>query len=236
MQGGLPVGVVLAKCSRISCGALFQCLNSTTVPKQARSKRTRGSAPPPGDDVGAADLGQRVAENVRTLRRARGMSLDELAHASGVSRAALSQIETNKTNPTIGLLWKVTVGFGIPFSEILGDVKRSASILRRSDAQVLQSADRKFHSRPLAPAGSNPFVELYELRLAARARHAAEAHAPGTREIVIVLSGALRLTTGDDSYDLGAGDSVLFSADQPHVYENPGTSESRYHDVIIYPR
>ncbi len=186
--------------------------------------------------MGAADLGNRVAENVRALRRNRGLSLDELARASGVSRAALSQIETNKVNPTIGLLWKVAVGFGIPFSEMIGEVRRSASILRRAETQVLHSTDGKFHSRPLAPAGANPFLELYELKLAARSRHTAEPHAAGTREIVIVLSGALRLATGDASYDLGAGDSVLFAADQPHTYENPGASEARYHNVIIYTR
>jgi len=164
------------------------------------------------------------------------MSLDDLARASGVSRAALSQIETNKTNPTIGLLWKVAAGFGIPFSEILGESRTRASILRRNDAQSLQSADGKFHSKPLAPAGASPLVELYELRLAARSRNASEAHAPGTREIVVVLVGTLRLTTDGATYDLAAGDSVLFDADKPHVYENPGGSEARYHDVIIYPR
>lgn len=206
------------------------------MPRKPRVPEARREPPPPGDDVGAADLAYRVAENLRSLRRARAMSLDELARASGVSRAALSQIETNKTNPTIGLLWKVAVGLGIPFSEIIGEAPQTVSILRRADAQVLQSADGKFHSRPLSPVGANPLVELYELRLAARARHAAEAHAPGTREIVVVLTGALRLATGDAAYELGAGDSVLFAADQPHVYENPGGSEARYHDVIIYTR
>lgn len=199
----------------------------------AARKPSRRTAPP-GDEAGAADLGHRVAENVRALRRARGMSLDELAQASGVSRAALSQIETSKVNPTIGLLWKVAVGFGIPFSELIGESRATASILRRTDAQVLRSTDGKFHSRPLAPAGANPLIELYELRLAPRARHAAEAHAAGTREIVIVLGGALRLTTGGESFEIGPGDSLLFAADQPHVYENPGGSEARYHDVIIY--
>jgi quercetin dioxygenase-like cupin family protein len=100
----------------------------------------------------------------------------------------------------------------------------------------MQSADGKFHSRPLAPAGANPLLELYELRLAARSRYASEAHAPGTREIVIVLAGALKLVTGGQAYDVGAGDSVLFAADQPHVYENPGSAEARYHDVILYGR
>jgi transcriptional regulator with XRE-family HTH domain len=203
--------------------------------KPAPGRRARGESPP-GDDVGAAELGQRVAANLRQRRKARGMSLDDLAHASGVSRAALSQIETMKSNPTVGVLWKIAVGLGVPFSELIGEAKENAFILRRGDAQVLRSLDGKLESRPLAPAGASPLVELYELRLAARAKHASEAHAPGTTELLVVLSGSLRMHVGDDVYELGAGDSIAFPADRPHAYENSASQEARYHNVIVYER
>ena len=190
----------------------------------------------PGDDVGAAELGRKVAENLRNRRKARGLSLDELARASGVSPAALSQIETCKSNPTVGVLWKIAVGLGIPFAELVGAPKSGTSVLRRGDSQVLRSLDGKFESRPLAPAGASPLVELYELRLGARAVHASEAHAPGTHELIVVLSGLLRLRVGEEVVDLSAGDSISFAADKPHVYENPASSEARYHNVIIYDR
>jgi transcriptional regulator with XRE-family HTH domain len=189
-----------------------------------------------GDDVGAAKLGKRVAENLRQKRKLRGMSLDDLARSSGVSRAALSQIETCKTNPTVGLLWKIAVGLGVPFADLLGQSKAKVNVLRRADAQVLHSVDGKLESRPLTPAGASPLVEIYELRLHARATHASEAHAPGTHEFVVVLSGGLRLHVGDEILELMAGDSVSFPADRPHAYENPGSSEARYHDVILYER
>lgn len=191
---------------------------------------------PPGDDVGAAELGRRVGENLRRRRKVRGMSLDELAAASGVSRAALSQIETSKSNPTIGVLWKIAVGLGIPFSELMGETRSAVGVLRRADSQVLRSADGKMESRPLTPAGASSNVELYELRLAARATYAAEPHAPGTKEVVVVLSGQLRLRVGDEMYDLGPGDSISFEADKAHAYENSGSSEARYHDLILYDR
>jgi transcriptional regulator with XRE-family HTH domain len=190
----------------------------------------------PGDDVGAADLGRRVAENLRQRRKARGMSLDDLARASGVSRAALSQIETCKSNPTVSVLWKVAVGLGVPFAELIGAPRSGAMVLRRNDAQVLRSADGKLESRPLAPAGASPLVELYELRLGARAAHASEAHAPGTHELLVVLSGQLKMHVDGETYELGAGDSVAFAADRPHTYENPVGSEARYHNIIVYER
>lgn len=189
-----------------------------------------------GDEVGAAELGRRVAENLKRRRKARGMSLDDLARASGVSRAALSQIETFKSNPTVGLLWKIAVGLGVPFTELLGEPTKGIAVLRRADAQVLRSTDGKLESRPLAPAGASPIVEVYELRLAPRSSHAAESHTAGTHEIVIVLGGALRMRVGGEVHDLAAGDSISFAADRPHTYENPGGSEARYHNVIIYER
>jgi transcriptional regulator with XRE-family HTH domain len=203
--------------------------------EEAAPKRGRVSAGP-GDDVGAADLGRRVAENLRQRRKALGMSLDELAQSSGVSRAALSQVETLKTNPTLGLLWKVAVGLGVPFSELIGAPRGGVAVLRRSDGQVLRSVDGKLESRPLSPAGASPLVELYELRLAARATHVSEAHAAGTQELLVVLTGTLRMRVLDEVHELAAGDSIFFAADRPHAYENPGSSEARYHNVIIYGR
>jgi transcriptional regulator with XRE-family HTH domain len=190
----------------------------------------------PGDDVGAAELGRRVAENLRQRRKARNMSLDDLARASGVSRAALSQIETCKSNPTVGVLWKIAVGLGIPFAELIGAPRSGAAVLRRGDSQLLRSSDGRFESRPLTPAGASPIVELYELRIAARSTHRSEAHAPGTHEVVVVLTGQLRLHVDQEVYELAAGDSIAFAADRAHAYENPAGSEARYHNVIVYER
>jgi transcriptional regulator with XRE-family HTH domain len=199
------------------------------------SKSTRPTVAP-GDDAGALELGRRVADNLRERRRVSNLSLDELARLSGVSRAALSQIETCKTNPSLSVLWKVASGLKIPFSELIGESREAVSLLRRNEAQVLKSVDGKMESRPLARSGAGPGVEVYELRLAAHGAHASEPHAPGTRELITVLQGNLKMSLGEETYLLGGGDSLVFPADQRHVYENPGGAEARYHNVIVYRR
>lgn len=190
-----------------------------------------------GDEVGAAELTRRVADNVRHLRKTRGYSLDDLSARSGVSRASLSQIETAKTNPTIAILWKISSGLGVTFAALLGDERvERVSVLRRKYQQVLRSADGRMESRPLMPAGAAPNVEMYELRLTAHAVSTSEPHARGTTETLIVLTGALCLRVADEAHELSVGDTVFFHADLPHSYENPGRIEARYHNLIVYAR
>jgi XRE family transcriptional regulator, regulator of sulfur utilization len=204
--------------------------------KHRPTVRKRGTSLASGDAVGAADLARRIGQRLRDERQARNLSLDDLSRSSGVSRAALSQIETRKSSPSLTVMWKIAVGLGIPFAELLGGEGDDGMVLRRADAQVLRSPDGRFESRPVIPAGTTPWVEVYELKLSARSTHRAEPHAPGTRELLVVLSGTMHIEVGPSTYDLEAGDSLAFRADQAHSYGNPGSSEARAHNVIIYSR
>jgi transcriptional regulator with XRE-family HTH domain len=203
------------------------------------------SAPPtparrlatPGDEVGAAALGRRVADSLRKLRKEKGYSLDELASTSGVSRAALSQIEGSRTNPTLAILWKIAVGLGVPFQALLGgDTAGRTQVLRAGDAPPLRSTDGRMESRLLSPAGASQGLDVYELRFLPKALHRSEPHGQGTTETVVILTGALRVTVGDEAHDLVPGDSMFFRADVPHAYESRSSHETRCIDIISYGR
>src|SRR3989441_3102320 len=60
----------------------------------------------------ASDLNQRIAERVRELRAAHGLSLDALAGKSGVSRSMISLIERGESSPTAVVLEKLAAGLG----------------------------------------------------------------------------------------------------------------------------
>lgn len=170
------------------------------------SKGKSATARPPvphgsGGTTSEPPLARRVAENLRRLRKDRALSLDQLAAASGVSRAALSQIEGSKTNPTLAVLWKIAVGLGVPVQALLGveDVGR-ARVLRASDPVVLRSSDGRMESRLVSPAGATPGLEVYEL--ARRAARCAARRTAGTTETVVLLTGTLRVSVAEESRDL----------------------------------
>lgn len=212
---------------------------AATQPEAAAAAPTRGrprASKDAGDELGAAELARRVADSLKAFRRKRALSLDELSVKSGVSRAALSQIEGGRTNPTLTVLWKIAVGLEIPFHELLGNpLEESVLVLRAGSSPPLRSADGRTESRLLSPGGAPTSTEVYELRLMPKALHRSDPHARGTCETVVVLTGALRLGAGQATYDLAAGDSVFFKADIPHFYENRGSRETRLVDVIHYP-
>ncbi len=190
-----------------------------------------------GDEAGAARVARRVSEGLKRFRKARGLSLDELAQRSGVSRAALSQIEGLRTNPTLAVLWKVAVGLEVPFQALIGATDEAGPrLLRAADTVPLRSADGRMESRLLSPRGGAPDLEVYELKFFTKAVHKSEPHSEGTTELLTVTMGQLRVNIGDDIYELAEGDTLSFHADVPHAYENRSAHESRCIDVIRYAR
>ena len=96
------------------------------------------------------------------------------------------------------------------------------------------SPDGRFSSRALYPFEEKPEAELYELRLSGHSREDARAHAPGTRENIVVTAGRLDLDVGSEHYELEKGDAIVFTADVPHAYVNPSTEECVMYLVMTY--
>jgi rhodanese-related sulfurtransferase/transcriptional regulator with XRE-family HTH domain len=196
-----------------------------------------GATPSPEAADGEAypELDALVGANVRELRAQRGFTLDVLAGLSGVGRQTLGQIELGRTVPSLGTLWKIARAFDVPFSVLLAGPKGAATrVLREAGAKRLVSADGRFSSRALFPTDDKGKVEFYELWLAPHGREDAEAHAPGTRENLVVVGGRLVLEFGKERFELAKGDAIVFVADVPHTYVNPGGEECWMNLVMTY--
>lgn len=204
--------------------------------------RGRAGAAEPSDEgqerahgTASSDLTPIVGSNLRKLRVHRGLSLEKLSRQSGVSRAMLGQIELGQSAPTINVLWKISTALGVPFSALISSRSvGSVSVLRSDQAKKLTSHDGAFTSRALFPFDEPRRVEFYELRLSARGVEQADPHAPGTVENLVVSRGNVEIEVGGAAYALGPGDALVFEADAPHVYRNPGEAEALMYLVMTY--
>ncbi|WP_240454082.1 XRE family transcriptional regulator [Halomonas sp. NO4] len=192
---------------------------------------TTATGPAVGD-AGSQVLSSRVIE----LRKKRGLTLEQLAAASGVSRSMLSQIERGRANPTLAVTLRIAQAFGLNIGELV-DQPWAASrieVVRSDDASQLFRDDRECRIRTLSPLHLEKNVEFYEVRLAARARLASAPHFEGTRELLTVTEGRARIQAGDNRCELGPGDSAHYHADLEHTIENTGDTELVGFLVVTY--
>jgi rhodanese-related sulfurtransferase/transcriptional regulator with XRE-family HTH domain len=192
-------------------------------------------ATPPAEEGANPELDAVVGANVKNLRTLRGYTLDVLEGLTGVGRQTLGQIELGRTVPSLGTLWKIATSFGVPFSTLLARPgKGETRIFRNASAKRIVDADGRFSTRALFTPDDKGIFEFYELWLAAHGREDAEAHAPGTRENLVVTSGRLLLEIGKERYELGKGDAIEFTADVAHAYVNPASEECWINLVMTY--
>ncbi len=182
------------------------------------------------------ELDSVVGANLRQERMRRGWSLDDLARQAGIARTLLGQVELGKATPSISVVWKIAQAIGLPFAALIAHPtpRVGTTVVRRATAKKLTSADGRFTSRALFRPDAPQAPEFYELLLAPHSREDADAHRPGTCENLIVTSGRLLLQIGAESVTLTAGDSVDFSADQPHAYVNESAEPCWMYLVMRY--
>jgi len=188
-------------------------------------------APDPGHS-GGLNIGQKV----RKFRKQATLSLDQLAHLSSVSKAMLSQIEQNKTNPTIAVVWKIAKALGVSISDLVdaGDTKLRFQAIRREDERYVFINDEQCTIRTLSPLSLEKDIEFYQIDLQSGGLLESEPHFQNTVEILTVAKGKLRVRSAGQDITLGAGDSVYYCADVAHAISNPGPGAARAYMVVKY--
>ncbi len=178
-----------------------------------------------------------IANNVRAQRAHRGMTLDELAMRSGVSRGMLIQIEQGRTNPSINTLNRIADALGVSVGRLV-EVSDTpvVRVVHESDVVTMWRGEKGGSARLLVGSDLPAILELWDWRLGPGEHHDSDGHAAGTRELLTVLTGELTLSVYGKSHVIRKDEAVLFTADRPHRYANEGAEEVRFVMVVTEPR
>lgn len=184
------------------------------------------------------DVTQRLARRLKSLREARGWTLDALAARSGVSRSNISLIERGQSSPTASVLDKLSAGLGVTLASLFEDPVPSGAdaspVARVADQPLWTDPGSGYIRRNVSPPLRSP-LQLVDVRFPAGQRVAYEA-APRDDEVhqqVWMIDGAMTLTVGETTWRLEAGDCLAMTLDAPIVFRNPGVREARYLVALV---
>jgi DNA-binding XRE family transcriptional regulator len=179
------------------------------------------------------DVMQIVSRRIQAKRRARQLSLDQLARRAGVSKGMLVQIERGATNPSIGTLCKVAAALGASIAELVDAAGEPRTpVVPAPMPRVLWNGPHGGTATLLVGTTGPDMLELWTWELRPGERYDAIAHPAGTQELVHVTFGRLGLSIDAVSFVVASGRSASAVTDRPHSYECVGRRPVRFTMVV----
>lgn len=160
-----------------------------------------------------------IGEGLRELRQSRNMTLKDLAQATGLSMAMLSQVERDRTDPSLETLRRLAKALDVPVFSLLRDRDNDAvAVVRRDDRMLIRSPHGRMTYTRISPGGGR--LEVLEGTLGPWGATSQDPWSHPSEECAVVLSGELVAEVADERYELRAGDSCYFDSRLPHRYVN----------------
>ena len=200
--------------------------------KPTRSEKSgTGSVAVAGRATSQDVMERRIAEGIKKRREALGMSANDLAERSGVSRAMVSKIERLEVSPTAALLGRLCNGLGITLSSLIASAESRSGppIARSAEQPVWRDPDTKLVRTMVSPINTGSKIELVHVELPGGAEvHYGAMAQPHYDQHVYVLQGKLTMLFGEDEYELNAGDCMRSRFDVTHAFANRSRGPCRY--------
>ena len=167
---------------------------------------------------------QELGARIKRIRKARGLTLKDIEARSQVSATHISEIERGKTSPTIGALARIATALGKDTAFFLERQNlEDVSKIKYEDRMKIPLKQAEGYYQPLTMGIPGGRLQTYRMHLEPGGviKYAEPVHeGEGT---VFCNQGQIKFSVENQSYDLGAGDSVHFTDDFAPQIENTST-------------
>lgn len=168
-----------------------------------------------------------IGERIKSRRKALGLTLQELADRSGLSKPFLSQAERDLTTPSLMSLLSLARALDVEVSYFM-EIPQAKDVVRRADAPQPIAVASPVTYFDLASSLPDRKLDIVLMRIPPG--HAFPVDTRNGEHFRYLLEGELYARAGDIHTTLKAGDSMHFDARAPHTVENRTDREA----VLLY--
>ncbi len=189
-------------------------MNAAAIVEMLKSKGEVSGMPANG--AGA------IGSMLRRLRAKRGLGLQPVAEAAGISVGFLSAIERSQMSASVGTLRKLARFYKINILDLFDAPESNPHLVRPSDRKLLEAGPGV---RMELLAWGNTVMEPHLFRVSPHAGSGEEYSHQG-EEFLYVLRGEIEIAFQEEKFRLRPGDSFYFTSSTPHSWHNPGKRET----------
>jgi transcriptional regulator with XRE-family HTH domain len=160
-----------------------------------------------------------LGEKLKAIRIEKKMTLDEVAKKSSLTKSFISQIELNKTSPSITSLMKLASALEIRLTDLFREENLAQEVLvKRERRDSYYNKKTQLTIEILFTRSPDQKMEPIYLRLKPGGK--TEVLTRVGQEFVYVIKGKVKLFLNEKEYVAGEGDSLYFDSSIPHSWEN----------------
>lgn len=167
-----------------------------------------------------------LGKKIRDLRLRRGLTVQQLADATGLSKGFISQVENARTSPSLATLQDLARALETSVAYLVVEEEKVPYVVRASERPRIQVGGNTSRVEVLS-AQPKRNLELVVAELPPGMTAGDKRHYHHGEECVLVIEGRVTLTCGDHVLVLEAGDSCHYDGRVPHAVENTGTVTAR---------
>jgi len=178
------------------------------------------------DRSSAQQVIESIGSRMRAAREELGMSIRDVALATGLSAGMVSLVERGKASPSVGTIVAITDALGLSMASLFSSgVAQTSPVVRRSEQEVHATADGM--TRRLVVSEPALGIEISEHEYEPGGCSAPVATHHGGYECGMVTSGSLCVEVDGQQYQLKRGDAIRFPSTTPHRFINSARVRSR---------
>lgn len=170
-----------------------------------------------------------LGKKLRALRKAKKMSLRELAEKVGCSPSYLSMVENAKIDPSISRLKRVAEGLGTTIRGLFEDDPQQDIIIRKPARKHADFPAAKLCIEMLVPQLPQKLMDARLAIVEPGGGSDGDYQHPG-EEFGLVLSGEMELEVLGVTHQLSEGDSFYFPSTHNHSFRNKG----KHNAVVVW--
>jgi len=162
-----------------------------------------------------------IGAKLRATRLAQGLTIEQLATATGLSKGFVSRLERDDTSPSVATLVAVCEALSLPVGSLF-EAPTSALVTAQAAPRINMGGSGTV-DRLITPRGQGE-VQLLRSSLQPGASGGDELYAINCSvEVLHVIAGEVTVRFVNDEHTLHAGDTLTFPGHQPHTWVNGST-------------
>lgn len=173
-----------------------------------------------------------IGSKIRSIRKEKGFTLENMATKTGLSKGLLSQVERGISQPSLDSLWKITKALESSMVHFFEEIDQKHVHLIRKHKRRQLIFPESTGSVSLLSASGNTKLAMLEVRLQPGETVRDSFVQTEGEECLTVIQGSVLVRVGEEEYLLEKGDSMCLASAQYHSVENEGDEAADRKSVV----